>query len=143
MGWCVRVEERLSATLVGRPVNTLVLVNNSKQPLLLLAGEIVTSGEQGPGSSRRTGLCRRGRSRSTCRYSALTSGGGREASAKFGTSAKASMKALWCSRRCGGRRSWRKEPAAGVELGASSDFDDGNGDGCSFDPGWKFGTDRD
>jgi len=28
-------------------VNTLVLVNNSSQPLLLLAGEIVTGGKQG------------------------------------------------------------------------------------------------
>lgn len=31
---------------VGDQVNTLVLVNNSKQPLLLLAGEIVTGGKQ-------------------------------------------------------------------------------------------------
>lgn len=30
----------------GAQVNTLVLVNNSKQPLLLLAGEIVTGGKQ-------------------------------------------------------------------------------------------------
>ena len=30
----------------GDQVNTLVLVNNSKQPLLLLAGEIVTGGKQ-------------------------------------------------------------------------------------------------
>ena len=29
-----------------RPVNTLVLINNSKRPLLLLAGEIVTGGKQ-------------------------------------------------------------------------------------------------
>ena len=31
---------------IGDQVNTLVLVNNSKQPLLLLAGEIVTGGKQ-------------------------------------------------------------------------------------------------
>jgi hypothetical protein len=30
----------------GDQVNTLVLVNNSKKPLLLLAGEIVTGGKQ-------------------------------------------------------------------------------------------------
>jgi hypothetical protein len=34
------------ATPRGDQVNTLVLVNNSKQPLLLLAGEIVTGGKQ-------------------------------------------------------------------------------------------------
>jgi len=35
-----------SEHFVGDQVNTLVLVNNSKQPLLLLAGEIVTGGKQ-------------------------------------------------------------------------------------------------
>jgi hypothetical protein len=42
------VRSRGSATLPyrGDQVNTLVLVNNSKRPLLLLAGEIVTGGKQ-------------------------------------------------------------------------------------------------
>ncbi len=35
-----------SEHFAGDQVNTLVLVNNSKQPLLLLAGEIVTGGKQ-------------------------------------------------------------------------------------------------
>ncbi|HEV2448632.1 MAG TPA: DUF6569 family protein [Candidatus Sulfopaludibacter sp.] len=35
-----------SEHFTGDQVNTLVLVNNSKQPLLLLAGEIVTGGKQ-------------------------------------------------------------------------------------------------
>src|SRR5258707_11403720 len=42
------VRSRGGATLAyrGDQVNTLVLVNNSKRPLLLLAGEIVTGGKQ-------------------------------------------------------------------------------------------------
>ncbi len=42
------VRPRGAATLAyrGDQVNTLVLVNNSKRPLLLLAGEIVTGGKQ-------------------------------------------------------------------------------------------------
>src|SRR3989440_6016703 len=42
------VRSRGGATLPNREdqVNTLVLVNNSKRPLLLLAGEIVTGGKQ-------------------------------------------------------------------------------------------------
>ena len=35
-----------AAIIAGDQVNTLVLVNNSKKPLLLLAGEIVTGGKQ-------------------------------------------------------------------------------------------------
>jgi hypothetical protein len=45
----VRHRENGPAIWADRPgdqVNTLVLVNNSKQPLLLLAGEIVTGGKQ-------------------------------------------------------------------------------------------------
>src|SRR3954462_4920340 len=36
----------------GAQVNTLLLVNNSKKPLLLLAGEIVTGGKQDRGGGK-------------------------------------------------------------------------------------------
>ena len=42
----VRGRDNGPAIVVGDQVNTLVLVNNSSQPLLLLAGEIVTGGKQ-------------------------------------------------------------------------------------------------
>src|SRR5204863_27738 len=39
-------DERDTRRQSGAQVNTLVLVNNSKRPLILLAGEIVTGGKQ-------------------------------------------------------------------------------------------------
>jgi len=39
-------DERNTRRQTGAQVNTLVLVNNSKRPLILLAGEIVTGGKQ-------------------------------------------------------------------------------------------------
>ncbi len=42
----VRRRDNGPAIVAGDQVNTLVLVNNSSQPLLLLAGEIVTGGKQ-------------------------------------------------------------------------------------------------
>ena len=46
--WCVPAHplKRRTAASRGDQVNTLVLVNNSDRPLLLLAGEIVTGGKQ-------------------------------------------------------------------------------------------------
>lgn len=46
LGGLIRGPHRRIPTSTGPQVNSLVLVNNSKHPLILLAGEIVTGGKQ-------------------------------------------------------------------------------------------------
>ena len=86
----------------GDQVNTLVLVNNSKRPLLLLAGEIVTGGKQDRVIAKDR-IVPAGGDPIDLSVFCIEHGRWTESSEKFGATAKTSVG----SRRRWFRRSWR------------------------------------
>jgi hypothetical protein len=78
---------------VGDQVNTLVLVNNSKRPLLLLAGEIVTGGKQDRIIAKDR-IVPAGAEPIDLSVFCIEHGRWTESSAKFGTSAKAANESI-------------------------------------------------
>jgi hypothetical protein len=77
----------------GDQVNTLVLVNNSKRPLLLLAGEIVTGGKQDRIIAKDR-IVPEGAEPIDLSVFCIEHGRWTESSAKFGTSAKAANQSI-------------------------------------------------
>lgn len=77
----------------GDQVNTLVLVNNSKRPLLLLAGEIVTGGKQDRIIAKDR-IVPAGADPIDLSVFCIEHGRWTESSAKFGTSAKAANESI-------------------------------------------------
>jgi hypothetical protein len=77
----------------GDQVNTLVLVNNSKRPLLLLAGEIVTGGKQDRIIAKDR-IVPAGADPIALSVFCIEHGRWTESSVKFGTSAKATNKSI-------------------------------------------------
>ena len=91
----------------GDQVNTLVLVNNSKRPLLLLAGEIVTGGKQDRIIAKDR-IVPAGAEPIDLSVFCIEHGRWTESRTSSGHRLRRRTRASWCSLRCDSRRWWRK-----------------------------------
>jgi hypothetical protein len=114
----------------GDQVNTLVLVNNSKKPLLLLAGEIVTGGKQDRVIAKDR-IVPVGADPIDLSVFCIEPGRWTESSPTFGAAVESPFSRLHGSAHSARARHGGEGPAAGVGFGARSHLDNGNGGSAS------------
>ena len=122
----VRGRDNGPAIVVGDQVNTLVLVNNSSQPLLLLAGEIVTGGKQDRVIAKDR-IVPPGGDPIDLSVFCIEPGRWVESSAVFGASSKAPVASIMVQPTVREQAMVAKRSAAGVGLGARNHHGHGGG----------------